>query len=131
MHTLPTMETFCLGTTLDLIWQDQECIEEFPGRNTGILEHSKVPNVLALGSLCTRMSLNWSVADASDGTDVFGAPWEDLGAVGSISKIWETLEQKIGQAMFGMWQLSCFRKVFSKTVSGKYSGSGFPGKIVS
>ena len=32
------------------------------------------------------MGLNRSVSEASDGTDVFGAPWEDLGVVGWISK---------------------------------------------
>ena len=32
------------------------------------------------------MGLNWSVSEASDGTDVFGAPWEGLGVVGWISK---------------------------------------------
>ena len=32
------------------------------------------------------MGLNRSVSEASDGTDVFGAPWEDLGVVGWISR---------------------------------------------
>ena len=39
-----------------------------------------------MGSLCTRLGLNRSVSEASDGTDVFGAPWEDLGVVGWISR---------------------------------------------
>ena len=40
------------------------------------------------------MGLNRSLSEVSDGTDVFGAPWEDLGVVGWISRIRESLEQK-------------------------------------
>ena len=46
----------------------------------------KVPNGLYLGSPCTRKSLNRSVSEVSDGNDGFGAPWEDLGVVGWISR---------------------------------------------
>ena len=38
MDTLPTTATFCLGTTWDLIWQDQEYIGGFPQKITEILE---------------------------------------------------------------------------------------------
>ena len=86
MDTLPTTETFCLETTWDLIWQDQEYIGGFPRKNKEILEKTEVPHGLYLGPLCTRMGLNRSVSEASDGTDVFGAPWKDLGVVGWISR---------------------------------------------
>ena len=80
MDTLPTTETFCLETTWDLIWQDQEYIGGFPRKNKEILEKTEVPHGLYLGPLCTRMGLNRSVSEASDGTDVFGASWEGFGS---------------------------------------------------
>ena len=94
----PPRKPFCLGTTWDLIWQDLEYIEEFQRKNTETLENLEVPNGLYLGSLCTRMGLNRSVSEASDGTDVFGAPWEDLGVVGWISRNQGSPRKKIGKS---------------------------------
>ena len=86
MDTLATTETVCLGTTWDLIWQDQPYIGGFPLTIEELPANLEVPNGLYLGSLCTRMGLNRSVSEASDRIDVFGGPWEDLGLVGWISE---------------------------------------------
>ena len=85
MNTLPTTIFLLFGDHLGLGLARSGTYRRIP-RKIGEIPEMEVPDGLYLGSICTRMDPNRSESEAYDGTDVFGASWEDLGGVGWISE---------------------------------------------